>query len=95
MSKFLIIIILLIINGYIFSSTPRDIHRDFLNSLEPDDIGNEFCATSLSKDDLRYLEERWEKEKKEIEDFKQPSIGRPLFFSKSPISQGCRSHHTD
>lgn len=87
MRKSLMISILLIINGYAFSSTPKDIHRQFLDSLQPDDIENEYCATTLSKADIEYLEWRWKKEEIETENLPTPYTIQPLASSQDHPNQ--------
>ncbi len=47
-----------VMNNYAFSSDAAA-HRKFLDSLNPDDIENEYCATSLTEADLKYLDDRW------------------------------------
>lgn len=96
MSKSLILcnIILFIISGYAFSSNPRDIHRAFLDGLKPDDIGNEYCGTSLSEADLRYLDERWKNEE-EIKDSPQPHTIQPLLSSFPHAQDQSNCSNTD
>jgi hypothetical protein len=49
-------------------------HQRFLDSLGPDDLGNEYCATTLSRADLDYLDRKWEKEAK----LNYPTSTQPL-----------------
>jgi len=56
-------------------------YQRFLDSLScPDDLGNEYCATTLSRADLIYLEQKWEKlrEEAELKCPKNSQLPRPL-----------------
>jgi hypothetical protein len=64
----LILLVLSVLKIHQTFAADNNSHQRFLDSLNgPDDLGNEYCATTLSRADLNYLDRKWEKLREEAE----------------------------